>query len=237
VPEHLHRILPLVRTLSYLAFVWVFKVVAGRGEEVAFGKIFPKFSNLVAIDRAIGKAHHLNPSLSLSSNLAGFTNSPVPRCENVLGHVSFAQSQPMILVVAVLATHLAIKTVEPFEVWWGTTSRGGGRARSEPQFPASWTRLFRGWLLLLVFGRGAKRLQGGHRPWLFPPELLLDGWTFLFHFLPWACRSAPGPCQFCLSVDDCVLIFVNLGGKSLLARLAGMGSAAVPLSVVAVQTP
>ena len=32
--------------------------------------------HLIAIDRAIGKAHHLNPSLSLSSNLAGFTNSP-----------------------------------------------------------------------------------------------------------------------------------------------------------------
>ena len=32
-----------------------------------------------------------------------------------------------------------------------------------------------------------------------------------------------------------MLVFVNLGGKSLLARLAGVGSAAVPLSVVAGQ--
>ena len=43
------KISSLSKTIADLAFVWVFKVVAGRGEEVAFGKIFPKFSNLIRL--------------------------------------------------------------------------------------------------------------------------------------------------------------------------------------------
>ena len=33
---------------------------------------------------------------------------PVPSCEDVLGHVPFTQSQPVVHVVAVLTTHLMI---------------------------------------------------------------------------------------------------------------------------------
>ena len=47
--------------------------------------------------------------------------------------------------------------------------------------------------------------------------------------------SPPGSGEFCLSVDDCVLVFVDLGGKSLLASFASVRRATVPLPIVAVQ--
>ena len=47
--------------------------------------------------------------------------------------------------------------------------------------------------------------------------------------------SPPRASKFGLSVNDCVLVFVDLRRKSLLASLAGVGCAAVTLSIVAVK--
>ena len=47
--------------------------------------------------------------------------------------------------------------------------------------------------------------------------------------------SPPRASKFGLSVNDCVLVLVDLRRKSLLASLAGVGCAAVTLSIVAVK--
>ena len=46
--------------------------------------------------------------------------------------------------------------------------------------------------------------------------------------------SPPRPSELCLSVNDGVLVLVDLGGKRLLASLACVSRATVPLTVVAV---
>ena len=47
--------------------------------------------------------------------------------------------------------------------------------------------------------------------------------------------SPPGSGEFCLSVNDGVLVFVDLRRESFLASLAGVSCATVPFPVVAVQ--
>ena len=47
--------------------------------------------------------------------------------------------------------------------------------------------------------------------------------------------SPPRASKLGLSVNDCVLVLVDLRRKSLLASLAGVGRAAVTLSIVAVK--
>ena len=46
--------------------------------------------------------------------------------------------------------------------------------------------------------------------------------------------SPPRPSELCLSVNDGVLVLVDLGGERLLASLACVSCATVPLPVVAV---
>ena len=129
---------------------------------------------------------------------------PVSRCENVLCHVPFTQSQRVVHVVAVFATHLTISEWNIMNlVHWtifGLISLGlqwtkknghlaiktvvaveeGGRAAPRR---SCWTRTESQlsaswtWLLwgrMLILGRGCQRLQGGHSSWLFPPKNYLS---------------------------------------------------------------